>query len=374
MNKGMSLTAIAQELERQVKDKRDYIAPQGKIEAKVAPHEGEGPAPIVLDGFNGNSLAIRPHAHAQLAEVLGIPGRYYDRMRAEEPSLLAKNINTWLQKDPDNRRMIRTLDGEVRAVLSPKYRPLDNFDLAGAVLPKLQALGVQITSAALTETRLYIKAILPDLSDELPAGMAWGSGHNAIAEYRGNTPGRVVAAITISNSEVGSGTLRVEPSVFTTWCTNLAILKDAAMRKHHLGRGHDAGENWELYRDETRQADDRAFFLKVADITERAFDRKVFEAAVRSIRSAHHDKIESVQLGKVVEAAIEELELPPAYSGSVLTYLAQGGDLSRWGLASAVTATANGLPEYEGSTELERAGGEVLAMSEGTWKKIANAA
>ena len=36
--------------------------------------------------------------------------------------------------------MVRTLDGQVRAVLSDRYRRLDNYDLAENVLPILQQL------------------------------------------------------------------------------------------------------------------------------------------------------------------------------------------------------------------------------------------
>jgi len=373
---GKSLQELAQELDRQATARKDYIAPQGKVVARaVTPGEGDALAPdVVLDGFNGNALAINGHAHKQLADVLGIPTRYYDRMRTEQPALLAQNINTWLHDEPNAKRMIRTLDGKVRAVLSPKYRPLDNFELAQAVLPKLVNLGVQIMSSELTETRMYIKAILPELSDELPAGLSWGSGHNRVAEYEGNRAGRVVAAIVISNSEVGAGTLRIEPSVFTTWCTNLAVMKSAAMKKYHVGRASEASDNWEVFRDETRAADDRAFFLKVADVTDAAFDRKVFAAAIDQIRQAGADPIESKDLSKVVEATVKELALPVSTQGSILTYLAQGGDLTRWGLSSAVTATANGFDDYEGATELERAGGEILAMDQGRWKTIARVA
>jgi hypothetical protein len=369
MKTGMSLQAMAAQLETSVATRKDYIAPQGKIEAQVTDSKA-----IVLAGFNGDTYAIKPYAHKQMADVLGIPARYYDRMQAEQPELLASNINTWLKADPENKRMVRTLDGAVRAVLSPRYRPLDNFDLAQAVLPKLMQLGVQVVSADLTETRMYIKCILPGLSDTLPDGMVWGSGHNAIAEYGGNSAGRLVAALVVSNSEVGAGTLRVEPSVFTTWCTNLAIMKAASMKKYHVGRSGEATDNWELFRDETRQADDRAFFMKVADITERAFDPKMFALAVDEVRRATTDKIEGKDLPKVVESAIKVLALPPATSGSILTYLAQGGDLSRWGLASAVTATANGLEDYEQATAFERAGGEVLAMSASAWKEVSAAA
>lgn len=368
MKTQLSLTELAAELERQTTTRKDYIAPQGAVKAEVTEAKG-----IVLAGFNGAEYALRDHAHRQLGDVLGIPGKYYDRMRSEEPELLARNINTWLASEKDERRMIRTLDGEVRAVLSPKYRPLDNFELATAILPKLIAMKTQIVSCALTETRMYIKVVLPELSDELPPGNVWGSGHNQIAEYNGNEAGKVVAALTISNSEVGNGTLRVEPSVVTTWCTNMAVIKDAGMRKHHIGRSSEASENWEIFRDATREADDRAFFLKVADVVEHALDEKRFAAAVAQIRGAAADRIESAELPKVVEVAVKRLALPVGAQGSILTYLAQGGDLSRWGLASAITATANHREDYESATELEHAGGEVLAMTEREWAPISRA-
>jgi hypothetical protein len=93
-------------------------------------------------------------------------------MRAEDPALLAKNVNTWLGKNGDERRMVRTLDKQVRAFMSPKYRPLDNFDLAQTVLPVLIENKVTITSCELTETRMFIKGILETLSDELPRASA----------------------------------------------------------------------------------------------------------------------------------------------------------------------------------------------------------
>jgi hypothetical protein len=80
---------------------------------------------------------VTPLARRQLADKLKIPYAYFERMRTEQPVLLDRNVNTWLQSD-DDRRMIRTLDGNVRAVLSERYRRLDNFDLAESVLPILR--------------------------------------------------------------------------------------------------------------------------------------------------------------------------------------------------------------------------------------------
>lgn len=368
MKSGRTLQELAIELERQSTNRKDFIAPQGAIRAELVPVDENLAPAIKLVGLNGGAKSISSHAHGQFADHLGIPGRYYQRMLAEQPALLAANLNTWLQAEGNEKRMVRTLDDRVRAFMSPKYRPLDNFELAQAVLPVLLERGVQILSSELTETRMYIKGILPALSDELPEGMTWGQGHQSVGRE-----GRLVAAVVISNSDVGAGTLRIEPSMFTTWCTNLAIMKEAAMRKYHVGRANDADTNLEVFRDETRLADDRAFFMKVADVTNAAFDAKVWQAALAQVKAAAKNDIKSPELAKVVEVTVRKLALPVSTQGSILTHLAKGGDLTQWGLSSAITATANSYGDYEGATALEYAGGEVLALESRDWEAIANA-
>lgn len=362
---GRSLQEIAAELERQKDTRKDYVAPQGLVDVKVI--DGE----VVLDGLNSDPKVITNYAHSQFGAHLDIPQRYVDKLRREQPDLLATNYNTLLHANPAEKRMFRTLDGRARAFLSPKYRPLDNFDLASAVLPKLQERGAQVLSAELTETRLYIKAILPDLSDELPDGLVWGQGHHI---FNRADAARIVSAIVISNSEVGAGTLRVEPSVYTALCTNLAVLKEAAMRKYHVGRNFEADSNFEIFRDETRKLDDQAFWMKVQDVTMAAFSEERFKAAIATIRKAGDNKIESDDLPKVVEVAVKRLELPQSTQGSVLSWLAKGGQLNQWGLSSAITRAAADVESYETATDMERIGGEVLTLPAREWEAIATAA
>lgn len=383
MNTGRTLQSLAAELERQTATRKDYIAPQAKLEAVVvnrpAPEEftpgtvASAAGELRIEGFNGVAMPLTGYAHGQLADVLEIPKKYYDRMHTDQPELLAKNVNTWLKADPDNSRMLRTLDGRVRAVLSPKYRPLDNFDLAQAVLPTLIEMKAQVVSSELTETRLYIKAILPSLSDELPEGLAFGTGHNMIGG-RGVDRGKVVSAIVISNSEIGAGSLRIEPSVFTTWCTNLAIMAQAAMKKYHVGRAHDVMDTNEIFRDETRKQDDLAFWMKVKDVANAAFDEKIFRAAIADFRRAAGNPIKSDNLTVVIERAVRELALPQATNTGILKHLAAGGDLTQWGLSSAITRVAGDVQDYELATSLERAGGSVLALPARTWDAISTAA
>ncbi len=369
MNKGRSLTDLAAELERQVHAKKDFVAAQGIVQAAQPEEGGKG---IVLAGLNGGEMAIRPHAHRQLATHLGIPVRYYDKMADQRPDMLVQNINGWFAGDPNRQRMIRTIDGEVRAFLSPSYRPLDNYDLASTVLPVLTQAGAEIVSAQLTETRIYIKAILPSMSSPLPEGMQWGVGHQSVAPMQARD-GRIVAAVVICNSEVGNGALRVEPSAFTTWCTNLMVMAQASMRKFHIGRASQGDDNFEVLRDETREASDRAFWMQVEDVTRAAFKEDTFKAAIASIADAGKQPITGA-LPKVIEVAARELKLTETVAGGVLTHLAAGGDLTKWGLSSAITRAAEDQGDYEASTTLERLGGQVLALEGPKWAAIAEAA
>ena len=61
-------------------------------------------------------------------------------------------------------------------------------------------------------------------------------------------------------------------------------------------------------------------------------------------------------------------------TGSVLRHLISAGDLSRFGLINAVTRASQDIPDYDRSTELERLGGQVMALAAGEWNELAAAA
>ena len=189
-------------------------------------------------------------AHQQIAARLAIPVRYYKKMQEEAPELLDRNINTWLSKNPE-QHMIRVLDGNVRAFLSDRYRRLDNLELCAAVLPVINEMkNSVIESCEVTPTHLYLKVVNRRLKAEVRVGDV------------------VQAGFVVSNSEVGLGSLRVEPLVFRLIC------KDLAQKKYHVGRQANSSDDsaYELYSEETLAQDDKTFFLKVQDIVRSAVD------------------------------------------------------------------------------------------------------
>lgn len=362
MKAGRSLTELATELERQVTTRKDYIAEQGAI--KVAAYDVaagvEGKADVTLTGINGGAYKLTDHAHGQLASHLEIPKKYYDRMRVEAPALLADNVNTWFQKAPKNKRTVRTLDGKVRAYLSSSYRPLDNHDLAEVALPTLLEKGCEIVSAQLTETRLYIKATLPSIRREV-----------AESRQKGDV---VQAGIVISNSEVGAGSVRIEPMIYRLVCLNGAIMPDSSLRKYHVGKGADVDGVRELLTTEAKRADDRAFWLKVRDIVRGAFDEVAFGLMVDKMNQAAGLKIVSDNLPKVVEVTVEKFGFHEKAQGSILRHLIEDGDLSKYGLHNAITRASQDVVDYDAATEMERAGGRILELPASDWKTISEAA
>lgn len=348
MKSGRSLTDLASELERQSTTKRDYLADTRALSLEPAPTGG-----VVLQGVNGG-MSLRPIAHQQIAATLQIPKPYYDRMLESTPELLAQNVNHWFKAQP-GRKLVRTLDHGVRAFLSDSYRPLDNYDLAEAVLPKLSALNARVVSCEVTDSRFYLKAITDRVQGEVKKGDL------------------IQAGLVISNSEVGQGSLRVEALDFRLVCTN-GMIREAAIRKAHLGRnggrGMDAIEDArELFRDETRLADDRAFFLKVQDAVGAMFDPIRFNVRLDQYREAS-ERIIATDPVQVVEATAKRLNLTDTERGSVLQHLIRGSDLSAWGLANAITRTAEDAGDYDRATQLEAAGADVIELNANQWRTL----
>lgn len=350
MKTGRTLPELAVELRRQAETKKDYIADTRALNMRVnTPTEDSPNGQMILDGVNGG-MTLRPIAHQHLAESLRIPKAYYDRLLADAPNLLAKNVNHWLFNQP-SKKMIRTLDNGVRAILSDSYRPLDNYDLAEAVLPKLGTLNCRVVSCEVTDSRFYLKAITDKVQGEVKKGDV------------------VQAGIVVSNSEVGQGALRIEALDFRLVCTN-GMIRESAVRKAHLGRsgarGMDAIEDSrEFFRDETRRADDKAFFLKVQDAASAMFDPERFNRRLLQYQESASVKIDDPV--KVVEVVSRKLALNDGEKGSVLKHLIEGGDLSVWGLSNAVTRTAEDADQYDRATEIERLGGLVIEQPS-EWK------
>ena len=194
--------------------------------------------------------------------------------------------------------------------------------------------GARIESCELTDTRMYIKVVNERIQTEV-------------------VPGDIVqAGILISNSEVGMGSVSVKPLIYRLVCTNESVDGDFG-----------------IFRDETIEADDRAFLMKIEDTVRAAVDEARFNALVQKLRDAKEAPILPAAAPKVVELAAKEFNIRQNESEGILGHLIAGGDLSLYGLANAVTRHAQDVQSYDRSTELEATGYKIITMQPSLLKR-----
>jgi hypothetical protein len=349
MHPGIPLTELGELVVRQAAEKRDFIAPADKLRIAVA----DRPT-LRMETRDGEITAdIGDHALRQLAAYGEIPAKYLEKLQSA-PELLERNLNQWLSESSEPR-MVRLLAAKeqsvMRAFLSSRYRPLDNIDLAQRCLPRLKAVGAEVKSCALTGTRFYIQAVTERITREVKVG------------------DRVQAGIVISNSEVGAGSLRVEPLVYRLVCTN-GMIAGTSLRKYHVGRDGKSENEYihEVFTDKTKELMDEAFWAKVGDVIDAAFDEARFDQIVGRMQTAANTRVGDLPQD-VVEVTASAFGLHKDEQDAMMRHMFEGGDLSLWGVVNAVTRTAADVQSYDRAVELERIGGEILGLKPSVFSK-----
>lgn len=352
MKEGLSLQQMAMEIERQHQLKEDYLVNTDNL--KLEPYNSQ----VYLHMYDEKGIEpvepmeINQVAHRQLGSRLKIPASYYDRMLTEHPSLLAENVNAWFQKEPTTR-MLRTMGGTVRAFLSNRYRRIDNIEIAKIVLPLIgQMEGAKFESCQITDSRMYLKVVNTRLEAEV-------------------VPGDIVqAGVIVSNSEVGEGSVSIQPLVYRLVCRNGMIVNDAQTRKTHLGRINSTDENFILFSEETLAADDHAFVLKIQDTVKAAVEEARFSRVVDMMQQAKQAPINTRDVPGIVRLTSREFNITEDESNGVLQHLIEGQDLTLYGLSNAVTRHSQDVENYDRATKLESIGYNILSMPARQWNKI----
>ena len=352
MKSGVSLQQMLTEVKRQSESKEDYLIAPNRLRMESYGKEMF----LHLSDDSGTELiepmTITGIAHRQIGTHLRIPAAYYDRMREERPDLLAYNANTWFKQE-SSQRMLRTLDGSARAYLSNRYRRIDNIDIAGVTLPILGGLpDIRFESCQITESRMYIKAVNPRLQAEV-------------------SPGDIVqAGVIISNSEVGLGSVSIQPLIYRLVCSNGMVINDAKTRRNHVGRAATSEEDFSIYSNETLLADDHAFVLKIKDTVRAAISEARFAQVVSRMRESTEAMLDTKQLPAIVKLASSSFGITEDESNGVLEHLITGGDFSLYGLANAVTRFSQDVESYDRATKLEEIGYSVMTMSPALFRQM----
>jgi len=146
----------------------------------------------------GNEKHImKPIAQRSIAYRLGIPYQYLSKCPED---IQAINMNHWIQHERNDELFFRYNGNEVRALFTPKYIPVDNFE----VLEKLDSMGFG------PETKVQC-----NLDEEFMSLSIMNGNHGF--EINGE---QFKNGLSISNSEVGLALLSIAAFILRLVCTN----------------------------------------------------------------------------------------------------------------------------------------------------------
>ncbi len=338
-----TVTALVTELNRQQQNKFDIVSDTRNMHAAIE----AGHIVLEIDNAPGTDPFRQPLTHwaqGQMAEKLEIPERYYRRMQDEgQPELLAQNVNTWMQKKP-HKLTVRTLDRNVRAIVSDKFRTLENRDLAFLTLDCMTKAGAMVVRADLSDRHMFIKATTPKMQGEIRVGDI------------------VQGGLLIRNSEVGASRLAIQPFVNRLKCTNGMVIAEmlggAGFSQIHLG-GRKAQGVYQ-FSDQTMQLENLAIFSKIRDVIRQTFEPGWFNTTIAALKASAENRVPLPEraIGNVVDMA----GLPDSMRDSILRAYLGEPDPTQYGIVQAVTATAKNITSPEDRVAMEELGGRLALM------------
>ncbi len=211
MKKGHDVKEMLNNINEDTKNKRDYLVDMKSI--NITENNVYNYPDLEVDHLTRGKFSLTDHSLNQLCGKLEIGTQYLRKCLPVSQQLVAHNLNFWINKSKDKELMLRTYevepDGspyetvkEARAICSNRYKRIDNDVVANHSLNKLMDLGLDIKYSHYDRDTINITAVNQKLEGEV---------------YKGDV---VQSGITITNSEIGSGSLIIQPFIYRLVCTN----------------------------------------------------------------------------------------------------------------------------------------------------------
>lgn len=365
-----NLQDLATLLAEQDARKIDVVAPAHALEMSngtLTVHGAE--QQITLDGVTTVDGHYRPTTifDESIATRLNIPTAYLKRLRAERPDLYDANINGILHGHfGDDRyeqdysgleknflfRGFRAPDGGVgvaRMIASDRFRIFDNLDAVTAVLGGIKGAGIdaQVKSCDLTERRMTVKIIAPEIATMAP---------ELLKGYRSPFTGQegadnpiVFAGLRVSNSETGGGAFSIVPEITIQVCSNGMVLTKEAMRSVHLGGRLEQGlVNWSA---DTVDLQAELISAKTRDAVKAFLSEGFLTQAIAGITEDAAKPVTDAV--KTVTKVAKELAFSDEHRAGVLDHFIKGGQMTAGGVMNAITSYTQTIEDADTANSME---------------------
>ncbi len=295
-----------------------------------------------LDVMVGESEVLSVHSHAlgQAAGYVGIPTRYARMLDSTEgwgQELLAHNLNALYGRSP-KRHLIREVDGEVRGIMSDKYKRLDSRPIVEAFAQEAAALGAVPIEGYALDTKVALKALLPTIYEPV---------ENEIMAF----------GMVLQNSDFGHGALSLRLFMMRLWCTNYAIAEERLRKVHLGGRLPDDME----FSEETRNLETAATISAMRDVVRNGMGQEHINDIMAGIKAAHEANISATEVKAFLKSHLSKTEVnavTEAFISAEVEMLPPGQN--RWRLSNAISWIAGDTVDEVRRLELQQVAARAL--------------
>ena len=318
MKKGHDVKYMLKRINDDRSKKSDYLVDIKSIQVKTNAFSFPS---ISVDHLQDKEFVLEDHSLNQLCGKLEIGTQYLRKCLPVSQELVTHNLNFWINNSKEKELMLRTYvdindDIVARALCSNRYKRIDNDVVANHSLNKLMDLGLDIKYSHYDRDTLNITAVNPKLEGEVTKGDVVQSG------------------VTITNSEIGSGSLIIQPFIYRLVCTNGMVAPRYLNRfySRHVGKIVIDPSNDDQYVTIIDKMQKQIDLISSNDVWNESFDGLV-KATKQSINS--HQIVELAKRHGVSESERAQIfERLNHYVGDTFT-------TTKYDLANAVTNIAN---------------------------------
>lgn len=316
MKKGQEIKQMLKQINNDVKLKKDYIITLNALQI----NESNTTYPNLQITDSADQYNLNDHSLNNLCNKLEIGTRYISKCLPVSQSLVTHNLNFWINNTKSRELMLRTVEGHdinrVRAIMTNRYKRIDNDVVANATLTKLMDMGAELKYSHYDGDNLNITAVLPKLEGEVVEG-----------DF-------VQGGITITNSEIGQGSLVVKPFIYRLVCTNGMVAPEYLNQFYakHVGKmiiDIDNDDQW------------KTIVSKMEQQLELVANPELFEENLNKLKQATEQKINSHQIEVLAKNhGLSDVERAGVFE-RLNHYVGDTFVTSKYDVANAITNIAN---------------------------------
>jgi hypothetical protein len=317
----------------------DYIAPAPKMTVQAA---GDGLVLRLDRGHDMEPLPLHRYALGQVADQAKLPMAYADHLLEQGAwgrELLARNLTDGLALGhPDAKYLVRSAGGQMRALLSNKFRRIDARPVLNELIGEAQRVGAIVVDGTGSDIRVEMKFIVPKILEPAPGefmvfGFAWG------------------------NSDYGAGANWIRSFAFRLMCFNGATMEQN-LRQVHIGRALTEDVEWS---ERTLRLDTQTAVSAVKDTARALLSEARISATAATITRANEQGIDpaATLAGLKKKVGVGQAKaIAEAFNSPDVVELPAGNTL--WRFSNAISLVARNTEAPDQKLDLERLAGDVL--------------